>query len=68
MNWTKDPVTREHQLVTTDGFYAVVRSGGGDWYAGFQEHDEFWLQDIEYFDTWQQARKWCELKLKEQDK
>ena len=65
MNWVKDSATGEHQLQTPTGFYAVVPTGVGDWYAGFQGFDDFCLQDdIEYFDTWQQARKWCELKLK----
>ena len=64
MAWTIDRTTGEHQLETMAGFYAVVPTTVGDWYAGFQGHDDFCLQDdIEYFDTWQQARKWCESQL-----
>jgi len=65
MSWIKDTATGEHQLHTTDGFYAVVPTAVGDWYAGYQGHNDFCLQDdIEYFDTWQQARRWCEAQIK----
>lgn len=73
MNWIKDSATGEHQLQTADGFYAVVPTAVRDWYAGFQRNNDICLEqdtgnDIEFFDTWQQARKWCESKLKESNK
>jgi hypothetical protein len=68
MKWTKDNTTGEHQLELENGFYAVIPTAVGDWYAGFSKHGDYCLEqdsgnDIEYFDTWQSARKWCEEKL-----
>jgi hypothetical protein len=70
MKWTKDNTTGEHQLELESGFYAVVPTVAGDWYAGFSKHEDYCLEqesgnDIEYFDNWQSARKWCEFKVKE---
>lgn len=67
MDWRKDSVTKEHQLVFEHGFYAVVPTQAGDWYAGFQWHDEPCMTDdsMEYFDTWQQGREYCETRAKE---
>ena len=65
MKWVKDHATGEHQLKLQNGFYAVVPTVAKDWYAGFQSYDDICLDDdIEYFDTWQAARKWCEQKSK----
>ena len=65
MKWIKDQATGEHQLKLQDGFYAVVPTAVGDWYAGFQNYGDVCLDnDIEYFDSWQSARKWCEDKFK----
>jgi len=70
-NWTKDQTTGEHQLVLADGYYAVVPTVAGDWYAGFSKHGDVCLEqdsdnDIQHFDSWQTARKWCENKAKDQ--
>lgn len=67
MKWKKDTATGEHQLVVDNGFYAVVPSAAGDWYAGFQRNDEPCITDdsMEYFDTWQQGRKYCEQRFKD---
>jgi hypothetical protein len=70
MEWTKDEVTGEHQLeVKKIGYYAVVPTVAGDWYAGFSKFGDLCLEqesgnDVEYFDTWQAARKWCEAKAR----
>jgi hypothetical protein len=70
MKWTKDNLTGEHQLKLKNGYYAVVPTVVGDWYAGFSNNGDFCLEqdsgnDVEYFDSWQSARKWCEFKAKE---
>lgn len=70
MKWIKDQATGEHQLRLKDGFYAVVPTVVKDWYAGYSKYGDYCLEqntsnDIQYFDTWQSARKWCELKSKE---
>jgi hypothetical protein len=68
--WNKDQVTGEHYFELKNGFYSVVPTTVGDWYAGFSKYGDICLEqesgnDIEYFNTWQAARKWCETKLKE---
>jgi hypothetical protein len=68
MKWIKDQLTGEHQLHTENGFYSVVPSAVGDWYAGFQFYGDFCLNqnsenDIIYFDSWQAARQWCNSKI-----
>ncbi len=67
MKWQKDQITKEHQLVAENGFYAVVPTPAGDWYAGYQRNDEPCMTDdsMEYFDTWQAGRKYCEARYKE---
>jgi len=67
MKWTVCEETGEHHLKLEDGFYAVVPTVAKDWYAGYSKYGDFCLEqdsnkDIEYFDTWQSARKWCEEK------
>ena len=44
------------------GFYVVAKSAGGDWYAGWNPEADPCIADdtFEYFDTWQQARAYCE--------
>ena len=68
MNWIKDQSTGEHQLQLDNGFYAVIPTTVGDWYAGFQNYDDICLEqdsgnDVVYFDSWQAARKWCESQI-----
>ena len=62
MKWRIDKTTGEHQLIVEGGFYAVISTAVGDWYAGFQSDESYCLDEdtIEYFDTWQAARKYCE--------
>lgn len=64
--WQKDSATKEHQLIVDGGFYAVVHSVAGDWYAGFNPDNEPCITDesMEYFDSWQQGRKYCEERYK----
>jgi hypothetical protein len=68
--WERDSQTGEHQMIVAElnGFYVVMKSVAGDFYAGFQKDDEGGCDEIEYFDTWQQARKWCIGDLKERIK
>lgn len=67
MKWEKDSATGEHQLVVDGGFYAVIPTTVGDWYAGYQSDDDPCLTDdsMEYFDTWQAGRKYCEQRNKD---
>lgn len=62
LEWTKDETTGEHQLCFEHGFYVVYKSEAGDWCAGWQPDTEPCIKDetFEYFDTWQQARNYCE--------
>jgi hypothetical protein len=62
MKWQKDTTTGEHQLPYESGFYCVYQTAAGDWCAGWQFDDEPCIADdtFEYFDTWQEARKYCE--------
>lgn len=62
--WQKDGATGEHQLIVEGGFWAVVPTAVGDWYAGFQSDDSPCIdEEIEYFDSWQQARAWVDKQI-----